>query len=286
MWRESCLNPLDLLPANVRVLHNLSLRVFARIRHPPPPPPCPPFFSFFPAVFQVLCDSELNILFSCRSAGATSAESSSSIWSLRLTWFSLPFLLMIYFAGRRGQTTPVCFPSAAAMILLAKTLRSFSETDRRMSDKVWQRKADSLVSNGRPCSVRSPKSARISSCTTLNAYVYGWLGIISERSDLSALKARCGELKWEWERQREGLSAGLHPFVSSHTGKHELAAQPSTHTLTCVDKSSVPSHSAVVFGWKPYWRFHCLRTQMMRSENVKQKWCNPRTRLLVMLLII
>lgn len=73
--------------------------------------------------------------------------------------------------------------------------------DTRMSDKVWPGKADSLVSNGRPCSVRSSKSARISFYTTLNAYVYGWLGIISERSDLSGLKARCGNYS-EWERDR------------------------------------------------------------------------------------
>lgn len=60
--------------------------------------------------------------------------------------------------------------------------------------------------------VRSSKSAWINLHTTLNAYVYGWLGIKSDKSDLSNLKlddvGDCGESERERERKRGGGRCG------------------------------------------------------------------------------
>lgn len=67
-------------------------------------------------------------------------------------------------------------------------------------------KTHSLVSNGRPCTVRSSKSAWINLHTTLNASAYGWLGIKSDKSDLSNLKL--DDVGDYGESEREESKAG------------------------------------------------------------------------------
>lgn len=94
-------------------------------------------------------------------------------------------------------------------------LQWFTEMDRWTSEKLWLRKQDSLVSNGRPRSVRPPKSAWIRFATSpSNAYVYGWLDAASERRDSTRLEAWCGN-RSECERQREGVQVCIHSSCHS-----------------------------------------------------------------------
>lgn len=116
----------------------------------------------------------------------------------------------------------------------------YSKTDSQMSNKGWLRKLDSSASNGPPCSVRSSESAQISFYTLLsNAYVYGWVDVVSERRVRLRLTQpwglMCKAIVSIRDRQRDQVQVSIH--FSCHSQAYmNIYCTYTLHTCTYMNK--------------------------------------------------